>query len=170
MARRSTRDPTEHHNIEATVTSGIVHISSGGTRVRKRKSPEDRRYEGPDEKTRESSGVRVSPRSSNKEKAPSARNKDKGKGVIVNERTRGRKQSSGEGMKVSSVIRTKKKGKKCRVQEENSDNDFETRKKEVGEGSCVRNKPGKQKNIEKKVKPPRISYFISVEQKVFAFV
>ncbi|KAI3692979.1 hypothetical protein L6452_32805 [Arctium lappa] len=58
-------------------------------------------------------------------------------------------------MKVSSIVRIKVKGKECREQAENSDNDFESRKIEVGEGSRVRNKPEKHKKAENIVKPPR---------------
>ncbi|KAI3771490.1 hypothetical protein L6452_02655 [Arctium lappa] len=91
-------------------------------------------------KTGESSDVRVLTRSSKKDVSPSTRNKGKRKD---------------EGRRVPSVVRIKVKGKDCGVPEENSDSDFETQKKHVSEGSNLRNKPAKQKNMDKKVKQPR---------------
>ncbi|KAI3685874.1 hypothetical protein L6452_35135 [Arctium lappa] len=144
-----TTNPQIHAFLETKVA-----ISSASTLGRKRKSNETHRTEGTDAKTQKPSSIRVSPRIS-KQHQPSASTNNTEKGYLVNEQTRITRRSSGEGMKMPSVVRIKLKGKECREQTENSDSDFERPNIEVGEGSRGRKKHVKPKKAEKEAKQPR---------------
>ncbi|KAI3728350.1 hypothetical protein L6452_16984 [Arctium lappa] len=144
-----TTNPQIHAFLETKVA-----ISSASTLGRKRKSNETHRTEGTDAKTQKPSSIRVSPRIS-KQHQPSASTNNTEKGYPVNEQTRITRLSSGEGMKMPSVVRIKLKGKECREQTENSDSDFERPNIEVGEGSRGRKKHVKPKKAEKEAKQPR---------------